>query len=98
MAAILIRWPDRKDAGSISRMESERGQLELGSEAFAGLIEEFRRGHIAGRRREKAALDQHLAELSRRWDLDRYLRLVENRYKVWYKGELFVARRTADGA
>lgn len=26
-------------------------------------------------------------------DLDRYLRLVENQYGVWYKGELFVARK-----
>lgn len=26
-------------------------------------------------------------------DLDRYLRLAEARYSVWYKGELFVARR-----
>ena len=26
-------------------------------------------------------------------DLDRYLHLVEARYKVWYKGELFVARK-----
>jgi hypothetical protein len=50
-------------------MESEHGQLELGLEAFAGLLEEFRRGNIADRRREKATLDRHLAELSRRWDL-----------------------------
>ena len=26
-------------------------------------------------------------------DLDRYLHLVENQYGVWYKGELFVARK-----
>ena len=26
-------------------------------------------------------------------DLDRYLRLVESQYEVWYKGELFVAHR-----
>jgi hypothetical protein len=50
-------------------MESEHGQLRVGLEAFAGLLEEFRRGNIAGRRREKAALDQHLAELSKTWDL-----------------------------
>ncbi len=30
-------------------------------------------------------------------DLDRYLRLAEAQYDVWYRGELFVARRT-DGA
>jgi hypothetical protein len=27
-------------------------------------------------------------------DLDRYLRLAESQYDVWYKGELFVAQRT----
>ncbi|MHC4073927.1 MAG: hypothetical protein ACYTGS_18160 [Planctomycetota bacterium] len=26
-------------------------------------------------------------------DLDRFLRLVENRYNVWYKGELFAAHK-----
>ena len=26
-------------------------------------------------------------------DMDRYLRLVENLYGMWYKGELFVARK-----
>jgi len=29
-------------------------------------------------------------------DLDRYLRLAESGYKVWYKGELFVAERIND--
>jgi hypothetical protein len=26
-------------------------------------------------------------------DLDRYLKLAEAQYDIWYKGELFVARR-----
>jgi hypothetical protein len=29
-------------------------------------------------------------------DLDRYMYLVENNYCVWYKGELFVAQKTAE--
>ena len=29
-------------------------------------------------------------------DLDRYLRLIESGYNVWYKGELFVARKSPD--
>lgn len=31
-------------------------------------------------------------------DLDRYMHLVENNYCVWYKGELFVAEKTAEPA
>jgi len=31
-------------------------------------------------------------------DLDRYMHLAENRYRVWYRGELFVAVRTAEHA
>jgi len=31
-------------------------------------------------------------------DLDRYMHLAENRYCVWYRGELFVAVRTAEHA
>ncbi|UCC28761.1 MAG: hypothetical protein JSU86_11225 [Phycisphaerales bacterium] len=30
-------------------------------------------------------------------DLDRYLRLVEKGYNVWYRGELFVAEKTVEG-
>jgi hypothetical protein len=43
-------------------------QSELGAEALAGLLEEFRRGNIADRRREKQAMERHLAKLSERWD------------------------------
>lgn len=49
-------------------MENANEQFELGTEALAGLLDEFRRGHIAKRRREKLALDRHLAELCKRWD------------------------------
>ena len=43
-------------------------QFELGTEALAGLLDEFRRGNIANQRREKQALERHLAELGKRWD------------------------------
>ena len=49
-------------------MESEHGQLQVGLAAFAGLLDEFRRGNIADRRREKAAMDRHMVELRKRWD------------------------------
>jgi len=49
-------------------MESEHGQLQVGLAAFTGLLDEFRRDNIADRRREKAAMDRHTAELCRRWD------------------------------
>ena len=49
-------------------MENEHGQLQAGLTAFAGLLDEFRRGNVAHRPREKAAMNRHTAELSERWD------------------------------
>ena len=49
-------------------MGNTNEQFELGMEAFSGLLDEFRRGNIANRQREKQALDRHLAEMSKRWD------------------------------
>ncbi|UCC97001.1 MAG: hypothetical protein JSW66_14290 [Phycisphaerales bacterium] len=49
-------------------MEGEHGQLELGSQAFVGLLEAFRRGNIAERRCERQTLERHLGGLSGRWD------------------------------
>jgi hypothetical protein len=52
---------------SVSKMANANEQFELGLEAFAGLLDEFRRGNIADRR-QKQALDRHLAGLCKRWD------------------------------
>ncbi len=49
-------------------MANANEQFELGMEAFGGLLDEFRRGNITDRRREKLTLGQHLTELSKRWD------------------------------
>lgn len=49
-------------------MGNTNEQFELGAEALAGLLDEFRRGNIADRRREKQALERHLGELHKRWD------------------------------
>jgi hypothetical protein len=37
-------------------------------EALGGLLDEFRRGNIANRRRQKQAMDRHTMELCKRWD------------------------------
>lgn len=49
-------------------MGNANEQSKLGAEALAGLLDEFRRGHIANRRLEKQALERHLTKLSKRWD------------------------------
>ncbi|MHC4580423.1 MAG: class I SAM-dependent methyltransferase [Planctomycetota bacterium] len=49
-------------------MSDGKGQLEIGLEAFAGLLDEFRSGTTTNRRLEPRALEHHLRELSRRWD------------------------------
>ncbi len=49
-------------------MSDEKGQLGIGSKAFAALLEEFRKGRIADRRAEKQALEKHLSALSTEWD------------------------------
>jgi len=49
-------------------MENEHSRLQVGLAAFAGLLDEFRRGNIAHRRREKATMDRHTAELCQMWD------------------------------
>ena len=43
-------------------------QVEIGVQAMRGLLEEFRAGNIGRRDIEKDALQEHMAELSRRWD------------------------------
>ena len=43
-------------------------QVEIGAEAMRGLLEEFRAGSICRRDIEKDALQEHMAELSKRWD------------------------------
>lgn len=49
-------------------MTNTNEQSQLGAEALAGLLDEFRRGNIAEQRKEKQALERHLAELNKRWD------------------------------
>ncbi|MHC4639900.1 MAG: class I SAM-dependent methyltransferase [Planctomycetota bacterium] len=49
-------------------MENGKNQLEVGLEAFGGLLNEFRAGNIADKRSERQALERHLRELSERWD------------------------------
>jgi hypothetical protein len=48
-------------------MSDDKGQLETGLQAFAGLLDEFRSGNIADKRAEERSLEIHLRELSARW-------------------------------
>ncbi len=43
-------------------------QLEIGLKALAGLLDEFRKGNIANNKVARQSFEQHMAELSRRWD------------------------------
>ena len=45
-----------------------KGILEVGLQAFAGLLDEFRSGNIANKEVARQSLEQHMAELSTRWD------------------------------
>jgi hypothetical protein len=49
-------------------MENWKDQLEVGLEAFIGLLDQFRAGNIANKRLERQSLEQHLRELTERWD------------------------------
>lgn len=49
-------------------MVNTNEQFELGVEALAGLLDEFRRGNIADRRRGKQVIERYMAELNKRWD------------------------------
>ena len=49
-------------------MSNEKDNLEIGLKAFAGLLSEFRRRNIANKKVVRQALEQNMAELSRRWD------------------------------
>lgn len=49
-------------------MSDGQDQLEVGLEALAGLLGEFRSGRIADRKAERHALDKYMKELSTRWD------------------------------
>ncbi len=54
--------------GQPQEMPNGRGQLEVATEALAGLLGELRSGNVADRKSEQRALDHHLKELSERWD------------------------------
>ena len=45
-----------------------KDNLEVGLKALAGLLKEFRNGNIANRKVMRQSLEQHVAELSKRWD------------------------------
>ena len=49
-------------------MSNGKDNLEVGLKAFAGLLDEFRRGNIANKKVARQSLWQHLSELSGRWD------------------------------
>jgi len=49
-------------------MAGDKDQLEMGAVAMEGLLGEFRAGNIGQRGIEKVGLQQHLGQLSRRWD------------------------------
>ena len=49
-------------------MSNGKDSLEVGLTAFAGLLDEFRRGNIANKKVARQSLWQHLSELSGRWD------------------------------
>ena len=46
----------------------DKGILEVGLQAFGGLLDEFRRGNIGNKKVVRQSLEQHMAELSTRWD------------------------------
>ena len=60
-------------------MSDGKGQLEIGLEAFAGLLDEFRSGTATNRRLEPRALEHHLRELSAGWD-ESFPGLLRERY------------------
>ncbi|MGD8501484.1 MAG: hypothetical protein PVJ86_12600, partial [Phycisphaerales bacterium] len=59
---------ESKGAKSASEMSNGKDQSEIGLEALAGLLDEFRRGNIANGACERQALERQSGELSKRWD------------------------------
>jgi hypothetical protein len=49
-------------------MSNEKDNLEVGLKAFAGLLDEFRKGNIANKKAARQSLEQNMAELFRRWN------------------------------
>ena len=49
-------------------MSNEKDNLEAGLKAFTGLLNEFRIRNIANKKIVRQSLEQHLSELSKRWD------------------------------
>jgi len=60
-------------------MSNEKNQLAAGLEAFVGLLNEFRRGNVANKKVGRQSLEQHLMELSRRWN-ERFPGFPETRF------------------
>ena len=71
-------------------MADQELQVEIGVEAIEKLLEEFRAGNVGRRDIEKDALQEHMAELSRRWD-ERFPGLPEE--QVPYSSLKGVSRR-----
>jgi hypothetical protein len=82
---------ESKGVKSASEMLNGKGQLKIGSEALAGLLDEFRRGNITNRTSERQTLERHVGELSERWD-QRFPGFPEERFAyasfwgVWRRG------------
>ena len=71
-------------------MSNGKDNLEVGLKAFAGLLCEFRSGNIVNKKVVRQSLEQHLMELSRRWD-QRFPGLPENYFP--YSSFVGVSRR-----
>ena len=49
-------------------MPENNDSFEVGLKALTELLDEFRRGNIANKKVVRRSLEQHIAELTRRWD------------------------------
>jgi len=76
-------------------MENGKYQLETGLKALVGLLDEFRKGNIYKRNADRKVLEQHIRELSKRWDR-KFPDFPESRFSYTSDiGLLFRGRRDA---